>query len=213
MSDMKILFSILFSVICFSISAQSGEIQGEQREAMIQQINRAASSLKTIVCDFEQTKHLSLLNDKMVSRGKMYYKQDNQLRWEYLAPYKYIFILNGKEVLLKSAQGQNKINIQSNRLFQEIANIMMNSVTGKCLTDESNFKVAMYKDKEDWVARLTPLDKNIKQMFKDIVVYFDPTRSMASKVEIREKSGDMTLIELKNMHSNIAVDEAVFSMD
>lgn len=210
---MKILISFFLSIVSFTMYAQSMEIQGVERETMIQQINKIASSLKTIVCDFEQTKHLSLLNDKMVSTGKMYYKQDNQLRWEYLAPYKYVFILNGKEVLLKSAQGQDKINIQSNRLFQEIVNIMMNSVTGKCLTDESNFKVAMYKDKDDWIARLIPLDKNIKQMFKDIVVYFDPIRSMASKVEIREKSGDMTLIELKNVHSNIAVDEAVFSMD
>ena len=42
-----------------------------------QQISQAASKLKSMQCDFVQTKHLKMLNDKVVSKGKMYYQQSD----------------------------------------------------------------------------------------------------------------------------------------
>ena len=72
-------------------------------EAQIRtKINQAASQLQTLQCDFVQTKHLKMLNDKLVSHGKMYYKKSDKLRWEYTTPYHYIFILNGSRVLLNN---------------------------------------------------------------------------------------------------------------
>lgn len=68
--------------------------------AVIRQINTAASKLRTMQCDFVQTKYMRMLNDKIMSRGHMYYAQPNRLRWEYTSPYTYIFVLNNSQVLM-----------------------------------------------------------------------------------------------------------------
>ena len=58
-----------------------------------------------------QTKHLSVLKDKMVSKGRMCYKKSDRLRWEYTSPYTYVFILNGNEVLLKNKNRSDIIDV------------------------------------------------------------------------------------------------------
>ena len=95
---MKRLIAIILFVCCNCslIVAQSfNEIEA------IQEISRVAASIKTLKCDFVQTKNLKMIGDKMVSKGVMYCSQPNQLRWEYLSPYTYTFILNENQVLLK----------------------------------------------------------------------------------------------------------------
>jgi outer membrane lipoprotein carrier protein len=154
---------------------------------------------------------MSFLNDKMVSRGVMYYDNHSRLRWEYTSPYKYIFILSNNKVYIKSVRKTNTIDIKSSRLFQSIARIMMNSVTGRSLTDNGDFTVKMYVNGDEWVAFLTPKRSDMKKMFKSIHLYFDSSRSMVSKVEMLEKNGDSTVILLHGVKTNTGINEKVFS--
>ena len=207
---MKNIFYILYLV--FAVIAPMTALA--QSEAQIrQQINQAASQMKSMQCDFVQTKHLKMLNDKMVAKGKMYYRQGNQLRWEYVTPYAYTFILNNNKVLLKNSQRNDVIDVNQNKVFKEIARIMMNSVVGKCLADEKDFKTQISTEGQEWVARLQPLRKDMKQMFQQIILHFDRKQSVVSVVELLEKNGDRTVIELKDIHKNEPISSDLFTVD
>lgn len=195
-------------LLCLALTASA-----QNSEAIIGEINRAAAAMQSLECDFTQTKYISLMNDKMVSVGRMVYRQSNRLRWEYSSPYSYIFILNGSSVTLKSGAKTDVIDIRTNRIFSEIARIMMNSVTGKCLTDSTEFKVSISADSREYVARLTPQKKEIKQMFSSIVLHFDRTAEIVQTIELHEKSGDRTIIELKNIKKNRTVNEELFTVN
>ena len=206
---MKNIFYILYFV--FAVIAPMTALA--QSEAQIrQQINQAASQMKSMQCDFVQTKHLKMLNDKMVAKGKMYYRQGNQLRWEYVTPYAYTFILNNNKVLLKNSQRNDVIDVNQNKVFKEIARIMMNSVVGKCLADEKDFKTQISTEGQEWVARLQPLRKDMKQMFQQIILHFDRKQSVVSVVELLEKNGDRTVIELKDIHKNEPISSDLFTV-
>ena len=92
-----------------------------------QRINAVAAQTKTMECDFVQTKTVRMLNSKLVSRGKMYYQQASKLRWQYVTPYQYTFVLNGNQVRLKSHGRNDVINVAQNKMFKEITRIMMTS--------------------------------------------------------------------------------------
>ena len=105
---MKRLLILLFVLVSVHLS-----LMAQQNEAQIRQaITQAASTMKTMQCDFTQTKHLKMLNDKMTSKGRMYYQQTNRLRWEYTSPYSYTFILNDDKVLLKNKQRNDVIDVR-----------------------------------------------------------------------------------------------------
>ena len=183
-------------------------------EAQIRtKINQAASQLQTLQCDFVQTKHLKMLNDKLVSHGKMYYKKSDKLRWEYTTPYHYIFILNGSQVLLKNEKRNDIIDVNQNKVFKEIARLMMNSVVGKSLSDSRDFSSKISSSNSELIATLTPMRKDLKQMFKQISLYFSQSTSLVYKVILVEKNGDKTVIELKNAKKNEPVNTNVFNVN
>lgn len=205
----RVLFFLMALCLCLlNLSAQ------KVNEAKVkQQINAVASKMKTMQCDFVQTKYLKMLNDKMVSRGKMFYQQSNKLRWEYTYPYTYTFVLNGSRVLISKGKRNDVINVNQSKFFKEIARIMMNSVVGKCLTDSKDFKVSLTGASAEYVATLYPQQKQMKQMFQKIILHFNKQNSTVSKVELIEKKGDRTIIELKNVKSNAPIDAKVFGIN
>ena len=53
-----------------------------------------AKSTQTIKSDFTQEKELSLLSEKIVSRGKFWFKKENKVRMEYQQPFQYLMVIN-----------------------------------------------------------------------------------------------------------------------
>jgi len=183
-----------------------------QAKEMIAKVNATAASIRTIKCDFTQTKKMSFLNEKMVSKGTMNYTNAGQLRWEYQTPYRYIFVINNGKVTMKSASKTTTVNMASSRLFQSIARIMVSSVTGKSLSNSQDFTVQMYTAGTQWVAVMTPKSSEMKKMFKQVRLYFNPAHSMVSRVEMTEKNGDTTLIELTGVKTNTAIPASNFTI-
>lgn len=206
--------NVLFFILLFLYGGTFEHCMAQQvNEAQVKkEIGQAAAALKTLQCDFVQTKHLKLLNDDMVSKGKMYYDQGSKLRWEYVTPYAYTFILNGDKVLLKNRNRNDIIDVNQNKIFKEIARIMMSSVVGDCLSDTRSFKTSIRGTDTEWVATLLPLRKDIKQMFQQITLHFNKQRRIVTKVELLEKNGDKTVIELKNIRTNEAVSASLFAI-
>ena len=205
----KILYIWIVLLLAFSnMSAQQVD-----KAAVKAKVNRAAMEMKSMECDFVQTKHLKMLSDKMVSKGRMYYQQKNKLRWEYTSPKKYVFVLNDTKVRIKNGNRTDVVDTNQNKVFKEIARIMMNSVVGKCLNDDKEYKVDISASGSDWIATLSPLRKNMRQLFKRIVIHFDKQRAVVSRVELLEKNDDRTVIELKNVKTNHAISPNLFAVD
>ena len=201
----RLLFLILILSHIIPLSAQ--QLTEEQIK---QKVNQTASAMKTMQCDFVQTKHLKMLNNDFVSHGKMYYQQSNKLRWEYTSPYSYTFILNNDQVLLKNKQRNDLIDIKQNKLFREIVRIMMSSVVGNCLADDKNYKVSIATIGNEWVATLLPQRKDMKQMFQKPVLHFNAKKSVVNTVELYDKNGEKTIIELKNIRINETIHPHMF---
>lgn len=203
---------ILFLSVYLSAGAQK-KVSASEQAKITHAIEVTASAMKSMQCTFRQEKTLSLLNDKIVSNGTMHFCQPNLLRWEYTSPYAYTFIINGTKVMMKSSGGKNVIDSRQSKMFKEITQIMVNSVTGKCLTNGDDFNVAIYTDNKEYIAHLTPLKSELKTMFKVIKLYVNAEKNIVTQVELVEKKGDTTKIYLNDVKTNVTIDEKVFSIN
>jgi len=185
-------------------------LSGAEAEKAVTTINSANSGIKTLQASFEQVRESSMLAEKMVSKGKMHYKE-GKLRWEYETPYPSLFILSGEQVLTSNSQGTTKRDLRSSRAFKSVADVMMNGVTGMNMLDTSNFKVTVYSSDNGYVADLEPLKRDMKQMFKTIRLSFGAD-SRVSCIELLESSGKTT-ITLSGAKYNGAISDSVFSID
>src|SRR6516165_1308618 len=97
----------------------------------------AAASQKTnsIRSEFVQEKSLSMLDEKMISRGRFFFKKENRVRMEYEKPFSYLMIINNNQVFIRDGEKENKISAKSNKTFSQINRIMIDCVQGTMLTN------------------------------------------------------------------------------
>lgn len=208
---MKKIVSIIVMILSMA-SGMAAPMTAKQKQDIIERINKAASGLKSMDCNFSQTKYLSLLSDKMVSEGKMYYEQPNKLRWEYTTPYQYLFIFNGTKVYVGNKSRKDVIDTNTNKVFKEVARIMMSTVTGTALSNSSDFSIDVADDNNQWQITLVPQKKEMKKMFSKIILLFNKSNMMISEINIYEKNNDRTNIKLKNIKNNGTVNETLFAI-
>lgn len=208
----KKIYIVIFLMLAATVTTFAAPMSDTQKQETLTKLNKAASALKTMACDFVQTKHLSMLSEKMVSRGKMHYKQPDKLRWEYITPYEYLFIFNGTKVYVGNSKKRDVIDTNSNRVFKEVARIMMNTVTGKALSNTADFTVTIDSDQNNYLVTLAPKKKDLKQMFSRVVLYFSKNNLMIAEINIHEKNGDWTNIKLSNVVYNKPVNETLFAI-
>ena len=203
--------NILLGILMFCFFSMSAMTE-QQKQDVITKLNQTSASIQTMSANFSQTKYLSMLSDKMVSDGKIYYSKSDKLRWEYTSPYQYLFIFNGTKVYVGNNSKQNIIDTNTNKVFKEIARIMMNTVTGTALSNNDDFETALSEDSNQWIVTLTPKKKELKSMFTKVVLYFNKKSNIVSEINIFEKNGDRTNIKFSGIQTNKSIDATLFNI-
>ena len=121
--------------------------------------------------------------------------------------------MNGDKVRIKSTKSTQDINVQGNKIFRQITNIILNTVTGGGLKSASDFTVEVYQSDKGYFAKLYPKKKEVKQIYNVIEIYFNASLTMVSSVRMIEKTGDETLVNLNNLKANASINEKMFSVD
>lgn len=204
-----VFLTSLLLVLSLQASGQTS-LNKASADEIIGQVCSAAGEISSMQCDFKQIKHLSLLKTAMVSNGRMYYKEGKFLRWEYTEPYRYIFILNGDAAILKSSENTERIDVGTNKMFGQIARTILNSINGSSLAESDDFEITISVENGIWIARLIPIRKELGQLFESIILHINPESKMVTSIELREKSGDNTEIEMYHVELNGNIDESLF---
>ncbi len=170
---------------------------------------KTAKETRTIQSDFVQEKNLSVLSEKIITKGSFMFKKDNMLRWQYTDPFQYLIIMNKNKVYIKDDSRENKYDMQSNKMFQEINNMIVNSVQGNVLNSK-DYHIKYYQNEKYYLVDLTPLNKNMKGFLKTISLYFDKKDFTVSKLTMTEPSGDYTNIAFINKKVNAEISDEKF---
>lgn len=174
----------------------------------IENMNKAISSMES---DFIQEKNLSLLSEKIISKGHFIFKKDNLLRWEYSSPTQYLIIINKDKVFIKNSKKTSKYDMNTNKVFKEINDLMLSCVQGT-IFKSNKFKTHYFENEKGYKLEMIPLSKNMKETFKKINLYFDKSVTSVTKMEMVEISEDQTTIEFYNKKTNVPLAENIFTV-
>ena len=210
----KILLSCLLVFLspCLPMMGQT-KLTAEQQKQIVEKIDKASSAMKTMQCDFTQTKRMKMLSKDMQSKGVMYFKRPDKLRWQYTSPYDYTFIMNGDKVQIKSMKSTKNIDVQQNKMFRQITNIILSSITGGTLRTSADFTVELWQQDKSYFVKLYPKKKELKQLYQYLEIWFDPALTKVSTVKMMEKTGDMTIVNLLNTKYGVTINKKRFATD
>lgn len=202
-------FLLLFSVV---VTAQPKGFKPVANTAAIQQgLQRSTAALQSIQSDFSQTKHLSLLTDKITSKGKFYYRKEDKVRIEYTTPFQYLVVMNGGQMMVKDEQKSTKVNTRSSKTMQSVNRIMLDCMRGTVFSNP-DFKVSAYENGSSYLLSLSPANDAIKKLFKQIDVYLTRSGFDVDRLTMTEQGGDFTDMDFSHTQHNIALNDALFKI-
>lgn len=208
----KVFSTVLFILFAVVVYAQPKGYQAVKNVSSFQSsLSQANNAKQTIASDFAQVKHLSLLADKIKSKGKFYFKKQDKVRIEYTSPYSYLLVMNGGQLMVKDEQKSNKINTRNSKTMQSVNRIMIDCMSGTVLQNP-DFKVASYENGQSYLLSLEPVTDAMKKMFKQIDVYMDKKNFDVSRLTMTENGGDYTDMDFSNTQHNIALNESLFKV-
>ncbi|MCX6266716.1 MAG: outer membrane lipoprotein carrier protein LolA [Bacteroidetes bacterium] len=204
---------MLISWASFPAMSQNRPIDAASSESLKNRVKEVAMNTRTISCDFIQEKEMSMITEKITSKGKFFLKKEKMLRWEYLQPFSYIIIIKNDHITIKDENKVNQFNVQSDKVFLEINRVILGSIQGTLLSDEQNFKATFFENSTSWVVKLTTLNPKLKESLSEIVLWFDRKDYTVSRLEMKEPGGDCTRISFSAKKLNQPIADEKFKVN
>ncbi|MEO6962305.1 MAG: outer membrane lipoprotein carrier protein LolA, partial [Puia sp.] len=104
---------------------------------------------------------------------------------------------------------ENKVNANSNKVFQQVNRILVDCVGGTVLSNP-DFQTRIWESNKFYLIELLPLAKNLKALYQKINIYLDKKDYSASKLDMFELSGDNSSIRFINKELNAKIPDALF---
>jgi outer membrane lipoprotein-sorting protein len=204
---------LLLSLHFFTVAAQAPKgFAGINNTTSLQSaLATTAKNTQTISSDFSQLKHMKMMNDKVSSKGKFYFKKEDKIRIEYTSPFEYLLVMSGGQIMVRDENKTNKINTRNSKTMQSVNKVMMDCMRGTVFTNK-DFSVKAFDSKGQYMMQLTPVNSSMKSLFARIDVYIEKSDNSVSKLVMNENGGDYTEMIFTNKKINAALPDALFSI-
>lgn len=146
---------------------------------------KAANTFETLQLSFVQTRHSAMLTEDLRSEGRMVLVSPDRIRWEVQKPYRSVFVSSGELAV-------------AGRRFR--------------MPTEKDF-TATALEGEDLAVRLVPVRRDLKSLFREIIVHADKTSLQIRSALLVTPDGDWTLLEFKDAVANRPVDPKLFEKE
>ncbi len=146
---------------------------------------KAANTFDTMQLSFVQTRHSALLTKDLVSEGRMVLASPDRIRWEVLKPYPSVFVSSGELAI-------------AGRRFR--------------MPTEKDF-TATTLEGEDLTVKLVPVRRDLKSLFREIIVHADKQSLQIRSALLITPDGDWTQLEFKDFVVNRPVDAKLFEKE
>jgi outer membrane lipoprotein-sorting protein len=210
-TDFRCILLIAAMGIAFSAPAQVPATPMKDIPGFKVKLAEMSEEIKTIESDFVQEKSLSVLSNKIISRGHFCFKKENNIRWEYLQPYRYLIIISNNKIYINDDQNQKQYDMQSNKMFQEMNKFISGCIQGDILKNEQDYKIGYYEDAKSYYVNLIPSSEKMRQMLQEVRIWFNHNDLTVTRITMMEPGGDYTKIEFTNKQLNTDIPLERFS--
>ena len=197
---MKRIFVIVTGLILLMTAGVSALTYTAQQteDEMIESIVKASSNITSMKCDIAQTRRIPLMDEPQKSSGTMIYIKPSRFSLDYTEPFAWKLKVDGDNIIMgtESAEGE------AGRLFKGISSMILGCMSGEMLKDKRTFRVTVTDEGDLWKALLIPVRRDMKKMFGQIELGFDPDSRLLRRLLMEDAGGGSTEILISNVRLN-----------
>jgi outer membrane lipoprotein-sorting protein len=132
MKNFKITILILFGFLV-KVNAQTLTPM-KDTTFFIREITEMNKALISLESDFTQEKLISVMSEKIISKGHFCFKKQNKILWEYTTPFTYRIVINNTNMWIQDNKKTKRYNSNNRKLLNSkffIADINISLTVGK----------------------------------------------------------------------------------
>jgi len=209
----RVLLSVFVSLLAtLSMAQEPGNFSAlNQTDQVKKRITARAAQTQSLSSDFIQEKHLTMMEEVLVSKGRFLFKKENNIRWEYYSPINYTILIKNQKFVIDNDGKISFFDTETNKLFKEINNMILMAIQGN-FVDDPNFNAIFYENKNQYLAILKPQDELLKNIMETIQIFFSKEDMSVTKINFIEPEEDFTLIKFTNRKQNITIADEQFEI-
>lgn len=180
-------------------------------KSVLDQLEQAAATTRTLSSEFTQEKHLSIFSEKLLSKGHFAYQNPDRLRWELRTPFASGFVLRGDVGERWNGLSKEKgvFSVQQDPVMGMIAQQLLAWARVDLDWLQKRYRMELLATSPIHL-RLTPQDKGEASFIKYLEITFAVNLHYISTVLLQEQGGDKTLLRFERVALNNALAEDVF---
>ena len=199
MKKTNIIITVLVLLLAVGVSAVT--LQGTQTvDEMTESIVKACSGINSLKCDVAQTRTTPFIKEPSKSYGTMLYIKPSRFCLDYNDPYKWILKVDGKNIV--SGFDETRLDEDMGRLYKSISDMILGCMSGELLKDKRTFRVTVTDTGDEWKAVLIPVRRDMKKIFDQIELGFDPQTRLLRRLVMNDSAGGITEILVSNVKLN-----------
>lgn len=206
----KYIYTFLLVVFCLPLAAQKDLIPLASVTAFQERLKKEAALLSSIESDFTQEKFLDVFNEKIVSKGRFYYKQENMIRMDYTSPVDYQIIINGQKLKIVSEGKSNVVNLGSNQMMNEMKGMLAACMIGDLTVMSSAYRLEYYESPSLYVVKIRPVSKSVQAYISEIIISIDKKDMSVQTLRLSENAKDYTEYHFTNRKYNTLTSDEKF---
>jgi outer membrane lipoprotein carrier protein len=160
--------------------------------AVVQRVSEIQASIKTLTADFTQTKTSHLLAAPSVSRGKLYYRAPDALRWEYEKPRAMTVLLAGGVATTYRPAEKRAERVGVGRMQRRIFRFLSAAEPLEKLEGYFTFTFRDPGERGNYTLLLKPTAHAIKKRMTSVEIVIDRHTLLPIAVTYVEADGDST---------------------
>lgn len=184
--------ALLCADCCYAQSMR--ELAGKERSAAIAELEGKNKAIKSFTGLFHQTRKTTLLKESVESSGRISFKRDDFILWEYEKPQSKVIKIRGGDVTVDGTHRG-----KPNRMTKGISNMVSEMLQGGKVVDEKTFDFAIYDGGKSYCVKAKPIKREMQRMMAAVDITFNKADGTVHKIILTEKDGNCTIIEFDKL--------------
>jgi outer membrane lipoprotein carrier protein len=198
-----------------SAAPRAGDRPDPTTAQILERFDRVQQETGSLVARFTEEKHLRLLAEPKVSRGRFYFNRPNQVRWEYDGPESKVFVITESRYVayFPAARRAEDVDIRKfvgKRLFRFLA---LGQTSGDL---QAAYHIARAIDATSagtHLLVLTPRRDRVRDRLAVLRIWVDGTTWLPRRIAYEEPDGDRTVLTFHDLRANVELAESRFRVE
>ncbi len=188
----------------------AAEAACDSTDACLKAIEAAQADTRTVSARFTQTKHLSLLDEPLVSTGRFVFKRPDRMRLEIDSPRPATILINGRDISIPGISERDKQHLAMTpmaAMFAELGAMF----SGSAASLSRHFQVDATPVDGAIEVTLTPTLPAWQRLFRTIQLRFAGPDLVISAMRLDDALGDRLDIVMSDVQRNQDVPDSTFA--